>query len=330
MDPSTMIGGSSIVGAAASVGMGLAQMANAPDLPDLNAISVNQGARLSATALMSQYQNLISSEPLMGVLYGYLGFSPEQIQQTLQQKRQALAQQLQSEGSRIQGTAWESGAGSQLLNAAQTLSNPSGGGAPMPNIPGIDLVKRFDKKFAFNPDQAEDPGYAYQRDKGLLAINRQSARTGMANSGYGAVLNSEFLNQLGAQSYGTNYNRQLGEFNLEANQQATAFNQQNTGFTNALNLANLQQGGNQFNAGQLNQAAATGANLQLQGAQQGAQNSLGQEGINNQVVGNMIGGVSNAITSGTGMYLNNDILQTYVAGRSFGGGSGLGSGAWTG
>jgi hypothetical protein len=119
------------------------------------------------------------------------------------------------------------------------------------------------------------PGYGFQMDQGLDAINRRRAAGGMVNSGNADIDALKFGQGLADQSYG-NWQQQLGGLNGQA---LSATGAAASGIAGAdTNLANLYQSDaqNRVNLqGSVTSGMANANNQQAAAETQGARNGLG-------------------------------------------------------
>jgi hypothetical protein len=165
---------------------------------------------------------------------------------------------------------------------------------------GLDQLQSKAGTFAFNPKDLEnEPGYQFQLQQGMKALQNSAAGRGMLQSGAALKSAIGYEQGLAGTSYQNAYNRALSTFNTNQQGYQTLANLGQTA-----NSQGIQAGG--IYGGQLTSLAGLGSNANMQGASLLSNTALqGNEYIGNaQMSGaradaDLITGAGNAQAAGT-------------------------------
>jgi hypothetical protein len=196
-------------------------------------------------------------------------------------------------GSKSQSNAANNAADMQQAQYQQTRSDlmpyQQFGSANMQNYQNALNNPTLNQQFSFTPgDLTQTPGYQFNYDQGMRAVNNSAAARGLGLSGAQLKGASSFASGLAENTYNDAYNRALSTFN--------------TNYQNAANR--VSQYGNAVGMGQ-NAASQTGT-FGLQSANN-AGNYITSAG--NANAAGMVG-AANAVNSGINNYLGYNALNS--------------------
>lgn len=238
-------------------------------------------------------------------------------QQTALQREQYLKQ------LELNAPFREAGLTGQNMLLAQLKGGPYAS-AKFGGVPGYDPASAM-KNFGAGDFQA-DPGYAFRLSEGMKALDRTAASRGGLLSGATLKGAQRYGSDLASQEYQNAFNRYQANRAQQAQEYGNAFNRFQTERINTLaplqSLAGVGQSASQ-QAQQASQNYATGGTNTL-GAF-GAAQAGNIIGAGNARASGYMGG-ANAISGGVGQglnfYQNQNLVNTLLANRNFGGGGG--------